>query len=457
MTHLQAPGLLFLRARHALTALALLAASPFAQAQATRTWVSGVGHDANPCSRAAPCRSFAGALSKTATGGEISVLDVGVFDFLYGNNGTSDTVTYAPLVINKPITISGAAGRVSGLGPLAPEVDVPGSLSVTVAGQQDAIVIDLPPGALGPVTLRNLSLNGAGGLGRNGIRIASASTVSLQNVDVAHFSQNCLGVDATASGALVDVADSTFAHCTSGVAAQGDVQVNLGDSAVVMNTGTGVVTTTPQARVYTAGSTVAGNAQNVSLQSFTAATPALAGGPGVPAVAAGSASAVISGGAPGCAFASQQFVAQAAVGSGLPQGAQAAQAAFRFLTTPCGALATVTVTLTYSQALPAGAVLYKFGPATPGAATSRWFPLPGASLSPDRKTFTYSVTDNGVGDSDNTLGVISDPVLPVVLAAAGAAHSIPTLSEYGLMLLTALMGLAGWAVTRRRTTGLGNA
>src|SRR5256714_13495236 len=47
--------------------------------QATRTWVSGVGNDANPCSRTAPCKTFAGAISKTAAGGEISVLDPGGF------------------------------------------------------------------------------------------------------------------------------------------------------------------------------------------------------------------------------------------------------------------------------------------------------------------------------------------------------------------------------------------
>lgn len=50
-----------------------------AAAQATRTWVSGVGDDANPCSRTAPCKTFAGAISKTAAGGEISVLDPGGF------------------------------------------------------------------------------------------------------------------------------------------------------------------------------------------------------------------------------------------------------------------------------------------------------------------------------------------------------------------------------------------
>ena len=50
-----------------------LAIAP-AHAQATRTWVSGVGDDANPCSRTAPCKTFAGAISKTAVGGEICVL-----------------------------------------------------------------------------------------------------------------------------------------------------------------------------------------------------------------------------------------------------------------------------------------------------------------------------------------------------------------------------------------------
>ena len=49
------------------------------QAQATRTWVSGVGDDVNPCSRTAPCKTFAGAISKTATGGEINCLDPGGF------------------------------------------------------------------------------------------------------------------------------------------------------------------------------------------------------------------------------------------------------------------------------------------------------------------------------------------------------------------------------------------
>src|SRR6188474_149171 len=70
-----------------------------AQAQATRTWVSGVGDDANPCSRTAPCKTFAGAISKTAAGGEISVLDPGGF---------------GAVTITKAITINGE-GTLAGI------------------------------------------------------------------------------------------------------------------------------------------------------------------------------------------------------------------------------------------------------------------------------------------------------------------------------------------------------
>src|SRR5271165_6931034 len=80
----------------------VLAASLFslgviAHAQATRTWVSGVGDDANPCSRTAPCKTFAGAISKTTAGGEIDCLDPGGF---------------GALTITKSITIDCAAGQV---------------------------------------------------------------------------------------------------------------------------------------------------------------------------------------------------------------------------------------------------------------------------------------------------------------------------------------------------------
>lgn len=63
----------------AAASLAFVLPTAPAQAQASRTWVSGVGDDANPCSRTAPCKTFAGAISKTAPGGEIDALDPGGF------------------------------------------------------------------------------------------------------------------------------------------------------------------------------------------------------------------------------------------------------------------------------------------------------------------------------------------------------------------------------------------
>jgi hypothetical protein len=131
--------------------LGLLVASP-AAAQATRTWVSGVGDDANPCSRTAPCKTFAGALSKTAAGGEINVLDPGGF---------------GGVTINKSITIDGAGTQASILAVNTNGINVNGAGIV--------------------VNLRNLSINGAGSTTGNGIRITQAAEVNIDNVTIMNF------------------------------------------------------------------------------------------------------------------------------------------------------------------------------------------------------------------------------------------------------------------------------
>src|SRR5438445_4339112 len=91
-------------------------------AQATRTWVSGVGDDANPCSRTAPCKTFAGAISKTAAGGEIDALDPGGF---------------GAVTITKAITIDGG-----------------GSLASVLVSGTNGIVVSA--GASDVVTIRNI-------------------------------------------------------------------------------------------------------------------------------------------------------------------------------------------------------------------------------------------------------------------------------------------------------------
>lgn len=123
-----------------------------AHAQATRTWVSGVGDDANPCSRTAPCKTFPGAISKTATGGEINCLDPGGF---------------GGVTITKSITIS-CEGVTGG---------------VLVSGT-NAIIINAP--TTSTVVLRGLDIEGLG-TGLNGIRVIQAGFVHVEDCIIRNF------------------------------------------------------------------------------------------------------------------------------------------------------------------------------------------------------------------------------------------------------------------------------
>ena len=91
----------------AFAAMFMLHATP-AAAQATRTWVSGVGDDVNPCSRTAPCKTFAGAISKTAAGGEINCLDSGGF----GGVTITKSITIRCVGVEGGVLVSGSNGIV---------------------------------------------------------------------------------------------------------------------------------------------------------------------------------------------------------------------------------------------------------------------------------------------------------------------------------------------------------
>jgi hypothetical protein len=165
-------------------ACVLVGSSAFAQA--TRTWVSGVGDDVNPCSRTAPCKTFAGAISKTASGGEISVLDNG---------------SYGAVTITKPITISGV-GQQAGI--LASGVN-----AITVN-------ITVPPAApqQNVVTLRDIQINGAGALlGLRGVRVLNATTVILDNVNIYGFSTAGVIAEDTSK---VSILGGTFSNINGG-------------------------------------------------------------------------------------------------------------------------------------------------------------------------------------------------------------------------------------------------
>jgi hypothetical protein len=136
----------------------VLFAAP-ASAQATRTWVSGVGDDVNPCSRTAPCKTFAGSISKTAAGGEINCIDPGGF---------------GALTITKSITIDCTNTEAGVL--------VAGTNGMTV----NAAATDF-------VVLRGLDFDGTG-TGLSGISIVSAATVYVQKSAIRNFRAGGSGI-----------------------------------------------------------------------------------------------------------------------------------------------------------------------------------------------------------------------------------------------------------------------
>ncbi len=162
----------FMRLVLSLVVLAVVG-TPLAHAQATRTWVSGVGDDANPCSRTAPCKTFAGAISKTAPGGEINVLDPGGF---------------GAVTITKPITIS-SEGFEAG---------------VLVSGTNGIVVST--PNANDVVVLRGLDIEGLG-TGLSGIKVLTGGTVYVEKCTINKFQ---IGIDfePTVAGTQLHVTDT---------------------------------------------------------------------------------------------------------------------------------------------------------------------------------------------------------------------------------------------------------
>jgi hypothetical protein len=160
------------------TLLVISLLSSAAQAQATRTWVSGVGDDANPCSRTAPCKTLAGAISKTAPSGEIDALNPGGF---------------GALTITESITIDGGGGQVA---------------SVLVSGTNGIVIA---AGATDVVTLRNLRINGiisgtSGGI--DGIHYASGGDLHVENCYIFGFTGD--GIDVVTNGTVTLFVTDTF-------------------------------------------------------------------------------------------------------------------------------------------------------------------------------------------------------------------------------------------------------
>lgn len=168
----------------------MFAFASLAQAQATRTWVSGVGDDANPCSRTAPCKTFAGAISKTANCGEIDALDPGGF---------------GAVTITKSITIDGT-----------------GTLAGILASLTTGIIVNATNTDV--ITIRGLSINGACN-GIRGMNILQAKEVNVEDCVIFRF---------TNEGILVNESNDMALNIRNSV-----IRDNVGDGVGVGTTGAG--------------------------------------------------------------------------------------------------------------------------------------------------------------------------------------------------------------------------
>src|SRR5262245_19993804 len=250
----------------AATLLVLALQAVPARAQATRTWVSGVGDDANPCSRTAPCKTFAGAISKTAPNGEIDCLDPGGF---------------GAVTITKSITI-----------------DCGGTFGSVLAAGTNGFNIN---GANITVNLRNLSINGIGN-GLIGVNFISGNSLTLTNVTIMNFNggsaigvlfapnaantilevNNCVitsnGIAPTTGGgivvqpavggnAVVVISDSRLENNSDAIRANstsGAVTMTVRESTLANNRGSGINSIAGNAIVLMVdGATIGDNFQNV--------------------------------------------------------------------------------------------------------------------------------------------------------------------------------------------------
>jgi len=237
---------------------AMLSVAP-ASAQATRTWVSGVGDDANPCSRTAPCKTFAGAISKTAAGGEINVLDPGGF---------------GAVTITKSITIS------------ADHVEA----GVLVSGTNGIVV---SAGATDSVVLEGLDIEGLK-TGLNGVNFLSGALLVIERCKIHQFATNGVNAASTTAGARTVINKTLIlSNGTQGAANSGGVTlqgattnvVNINDTLIQNNLNYGVQANAGHAAAFLRSTvTPTGILGGGQLISFGPSNVFASGGPNQPLV-----------------------------------------------------------------------------------------------------------------------------------------------------------------------------
>ena len=264
-----------------------------ASAQATRTWVSGVGDDANPCSRTAPCKTFAGAISKTAAGGEINCLDPGGFgavtitksisiicDHVFGGvlvSGTNAIIIQAganDVVVLSGLEIEGVGTGLSGIRfnsgrTLHVRNSLISGFNATSAGNGNGIIFRPSGDSELYVTDTTIIDTGSGGNG-SGIEVAPQPTgsarVVIRDVRLLDNANNGIRINTTGvtnlRGINASIDGAELSGNVNGLSVVGgatNAGVLLANSTVSMNVSVGIVTSGATAVARVGNTTITGN------------------------------------------------------------------------------------------------------------------------------------------------------------------------------------------------------
>ena len=267
-----------------------------ASAQATRTWVSGVGDDVNPCSRTAPCKTFAGAISKTAAGGEINCLDPGGYGAvtitksmtiscpyteggaLAGGNGivVNDSLSATPntaVVFLRGLDIFGVNPPSNGVRFIAGSALTIEDSTIRRFNAASSFGVSIVPSSANiKVYMNNVTVadNGNGATGGGiGIIPAVGGSVSayLNNVRVQNNANNGLRTDSTNGAVGVNIENSNFTGNGVGISTNGvtnNMRMMLVRSSVSFNNGFGILNNGATATLRVGDTTITGNVTGIA-------------------------------------------------------------------------------------------------------------------------------------------------------------------------------------------------
>jgi len=281
--------------------------------------------------------------------------------------------------------------------------------------------------------------------------LCTAGTASSVTSGTTSYTWSCLGSnggsDATTCSAVRNYVVTTSVNGGNGtISASQNMAYNANayltltpNAGYIAGPVTGTCGGTPGGSVYTTNGVTA---SCTVVASFTAALPVVTTFTGPTATGTGSATATVSAGGANCGFTTAQFVSAP---TPLPGGVSFPHGLFDFILSGCGVDGSAKLTITYPSTLPSGTQYWKFGPTT-GNTAPHWYTIP---VSIAGNTATFTLYDGGLGDDDLLMnGIIVDQGGPGGLGGGGVA-SIPTLSEWGMIILSSLLAL-GTLVTLRR-------